>query len=204
MSPKAATTNTIDASHPQLRRRTLLALMAAATTGCVPPRTVLTPVPGPVLTGSPMTVSVRTITLPQLLQRPEIICTSDMPAVAVPAEACWAEAPDLMIGRVLTQDLIQRLPGSRVFFDPMPPFSPADVWVDLTLMRFETNDTGDVLAQAQVSVVGLRYLTRTAWRTVTPAGGSTQALATALSIALARFSDLIATLIVESWQVQFR
>jgi uncharacterized lipoprotein YmbA len=75
---------------------------------------------------------------------------------------------------------------------------------DLTLQRFDTNQSGDVLVQAQVGVVGLRFLTRTAWNTVTPADGSTQAMVTALSIALAKFTDLIAALVVESWAVRFR
>lgn len=195
-----------ESGQARFHRRDILALVAALTSGCMPgPFFVLTPVPGPVLTGSPMTVAVRTVTLPQLLQRPDIVRTSEFPVPdAGIASAWWAEPLDLMVGRVLTQDLMQRLPGSRVFFDPAPPFAPADVWVDLTLMRFDTNQQGDALVQAQVGVIGLRYLTRTVWRTVTPAGGSTQALVTALSIALAHFADLIAALVVESWQVQFR
>ena len=182
-------------------RRTTLALLAAMVTGCMPPggpEYVLTPVPGPILTGSPMTVSVRGVSVPQFLRQLGIVYASDIPRPqAIPSE-WWAEPLDLMIGRVMTQDLMQRLPGSRVFFDPAPPYTPSDVWVDVTVARFDTNPAGDVLVQAQVGVVGLRFLTRTAWRTVTPANGSTKSMVTALSIALATFSDLIATLVVES------
>jgi uncharacterized lipoprotein YmbA len=85
-----------------------------------------------------------------------------------------------------------------VFFDPHPPYAPTDVWVELTLSRFDTNQAGDALIQASVGVIGLRFITRMAWKTVTPADDSTQALVTALSIALGRFCDLIAALVVES------
>ncbi len=187
-------------------RRAMLALLAATAAGCMPVdnQYVLMPVPGAPLTGSPMTVSVRGIVLPQALQRPDIIRTTDVPMSPEPVGIFWAEPLDLMIGRVLTQNLIQRLPGSYVFFDPRPPFTPADVWVELTLARFDTNRAGDVLVQASVGVIGLRFITRTAWKTVTPADGSTPALVTALSIALARFCDLIAALVVESHQQSFR
>ncbi len=115
----------------------------------------------------------------------------------------WAEPLELMIGRVVTQNLIQRLPGVRVVFDPQPPFTVSDVWIELVLEHFDTNQTGDAVVQAHVGVVGLRYLGRSAWRTVSPAGDSTRALVTALSIALGRFCDLIAALVVESWAIQF-
>jgi uncharacterized lipoprotein YmbA len=196
-----------DAKPHQLCRRALLTLLAAVAGGCGlvdGPSYVLTPVPGYALTGSPGTVAVRPIVLPQFLQRTGIVQGADMPLTdgAVPTE-WWAEPLDLMIGRVVTQNLTQRLPGVRVVFDPHPPFTVSDVWIELTLEHFDTNQTGDAVVQAHVGVVGLRYLGRSAWRTVSPAGGSTRALVTALSIALARFTDLIAALVVESWAIQF-
>ena len=186
-------------------RRQVLALLAASLTGCIPASNayVLTPVPGTALTGTPMTVSVRGVALPQWLQRGDVVRATDVPLPDEVPSAWWAEPLDVMIGRVATQDLIQRMPGSYVFFDPRPPFTPADVWVELTFSRFDTNRDGIVLVQGSVGVIGLRFLTRTVWKTVTPADDSTQALVTALSIALGRFCDLIAAVIVESRQQAF-
>jgi uncharacterized protein len=190
-----------------LCRRALMTLLGATASGCNlwdGPVYVLTPVPGYALTGSPRTVAVRPVVLPQYLQQTGIVHTSELPlAIAAAPSEWWAEPLDVMIGRVVAQNLMQRLPGVRVVADPQPPFTPSDVWVELTLQRFDTNQTGDALVQAQVGVVGLRYLGRSAWRTVSPAGGSTSAMVTALSIALAHFTDLVAALVVESWAIQF-
>jgi uncharacterized protein len=190
-----------------LCRRALVTLLAAAVSGCDlwdGSAYVLTPVPGYTLTGAPKTVAVRPVVLPQFLQRTEIVHASDIPVMGASAPSeWWAEPLDVMIGRVVAQNLIQRLPGVRVVSDPQPPFTPSDVWVELTLQRFDANPAGDALVQAQVGVVGVRYLGRSAWRTVSPAGGSTRAMVTALSIALAHFTDLVAALVVESWAIQF-
>jgi uncharacterized protein len=168
----------------------MVAIIAAATSGCMAlgdHTYVLTPLSGRVLIGGPTSVSVRGVTLTQLPRPPDV------------QGQWWAEPLDLMIGRVLAQNLTQRLPVSRVTFDPAPPFAPANVLVELSVAQFGTNQAGDVLVQAEAKVVGLRLLDRSAWRTITPASGSTQAMVTALSIALADFTDLIAALVIESW-----
>src|SRR4051794_1050173 len=79
-------------------RRAVLMLLAAAGAGCVSGngRYVLTPVPGRALTGSPRTISVRGVTLPQVLQRPDIANSMEPPASQ---PIWWAEPLDLMIGR---------------------------------------------------------------------------------------------------------
>ena len=191
----------------QFTRRELGVLLSAALGGCdlqggTP--AVLTPVPGPMLTGAPQTVAVRSIGLPQAIPGRLGQQASDMEVPSLPLVASWGQPLYLMIGRVLAQNLMQRLPGTRVFVDPLPPFTPCDTWIELTVFRFDTNMGGDALVQAQVQVGGLRLLTRTAWKRVTPAGSSPQAMAVAFSIALGQFSDLVAVLVVESWAVAFR
>lgn len=191
----------------RLRRRDAMPLLAAAVAGCGlsdGPLYTLTPEPGPMLTGAPRNVAVRGVSLPQFLQRQDIVRSSAAPLAWGPPSEWWAEPLDVMIGQVLALNLIQRLPGTRVFLDLQAPHTATDAWIDLSILRFDTERTGEAVVQAQVQVIGHWLLTRLAWKRVTPANGSTQALAVALSIALARFSDLVAALLVESWQVPFR
>jgi hypothetical protein len=173
--------------------------------GCAEPSPyVLMPVPGAMLTGAPMTVLIRGVMLSQIPRQPAIIGASLLPPPPTPATVWWAEPLSAMIARVLAQDLTQRLPGTRMIVALEPPFPASDTWIDLSVERFDTNRQGDVLVVAVVQVAGLRLLTRSAWKQITPANGSAQALVAALSIALGALADHVAALVVESWAVPRR
>ena len=99
-------------------RRRLLLLLAAAPVGCASPSPtlyVLAPLPGTPQPGGPRTVELREIGLARYLERPQIVRSSEGYRLDVLSNEWWGEPLGAMLGRVLVQELTQRLPGSTVF-----------------------------------------------------------------------------------------
>lgn len=108
----------------------------------------------------------------------------------------WGEPLDSMIGRILVQELNQRLPGSMVYGDSGAISTPSDATVEINLQRLDLNRDGAVLLAAQIAVAGKGTASRGVMFTVRPADGTTQALVSAMSTATAQLADTLAEMLV--------
>ena len=179
------------------RRFALLAL-AALPVACASPNPtlyVLAPVPGSTHAGAPHVVAVRTIAIAHYLERSQIVRSSEGYRMDVLSNEWWGEPLDTMIGRILVQELNQRLPGSTVYGDSGAISTPPDATVEINLQRLDLDRDGAVLLAAQIAVNGKTSLSRGVMFTVRPADGTTQALVAAMSVATAQLADVAAALL---------
>jgi uncharacterized protein len=188
----------LSAGAAGLRRRSALLLLAALPAACSSPNPilyVLAPVPGPVRTGAPRNIALRSISLARYLERSQIVRSSEGFRLDVLSNEWWGEPFDALIGRILVQELTQRLSGSTVFADNGAISIAPDATVEVNIQRFDLDHTGHVLLLAQIAVGGQITRLRGASVTVTPNGTTTSALVAAMSSALGQLADEIATLL---------
>jgi uncharacterized lipoprotein YmbA len=109
----------------------------------------------------------------------------------------WGEPLSDMIGRVLAEDLTQRLPGSSVFSGDGAIGADADVRVEINVQRFDAETDGSVSLIADLAIEQGMSHTAFAARAVSlrvadaqpgPAG-----LASAMSTLLGELADQVAT-----------
>ncbi len=110
--------------------------------------------PGTPMPGVPGTVEVRRPGLAGYLDRSDIVLKSQSYKLSLNSQKQWAEPLGDMIGRVLTQDLSQRLPGKSVFTQSGAITADADMRVEVDIQAFDADGSGDVVLTAQVAIEG--------------------------------------------------
>ena len=186
-----------------LRRRGLLALaLASAASGCSSPEPAyytLGTAPGAPQRGGPRLIELRRPSVAGYLDRAEIV-RGDTGGYRLDVRAGerWGEPFDAMMGRVLTEDLNQRLPGTTVFTaqGSLSPDPQARIEVDVP--RFDLGTNGRVVLRAQVAVsrsAGGAVRTRTVQIETVPASAGTPALVAAMSQALGQLADAVASML---------
>ena len=134
--------------------RLAIAILAALA-GCSSPEPAyytLQPVPGTAVPGGPATVEVRRPGLAGYLDRSDVVLRSADYRLAVNSQVRWAEPLGDMIGRVLTQDLSQRLPGSSVFAESGAISADPQLRVEVDVLGFDENAGGAVVLTAEIAV----------------------------------------------------
>jgi uncharacterized lipoprotein YmbA len=111
-------------------------------------------VPGSQMPGLPGTVEVRRPGLAGYLDRADIVLKSESYKLSLNSQKQWAEPLGDMIGRVLTQDLSQRLPGKSVFTQSGAITADADMRVEVDIQAFDADGSGDVVLTAQLAIEG--------------------------------------------------
>ena len=104
----------------------------------------------------------------------------------------------MQIGQVTVQNLTQRLNGGIVYADTGAVTVQPAAEVEITIIRFDLNQTGSLLLQAQLAVSGRTTQSRNVLYSVTPANSSADALVYAMSVALGQMADIIAVLLTET------
>lgn len=177
----------------------LLALgLSACASSPNPTYYTLAPVPGAPqhAQGVPGPVELRRIGLAGYLDRAEIVRADSGYRLRLAHNDLWGEPLGDMIGRVLAQDLTQRLPGIAVISEAGAISAGGDRIVEVDIQRFDADRSGDVVLLAQTSVrrrgVEGSGLTRTVQFDVRPAGAGADALVAAMSAALGQLADSIA------------
>ena len=186
-----------------LRRRLLLLLLAAAPAGCASPNPtlyVLAPLPDTTIAGAPhagapATVELREIGLARYLERPQIVRSSEGYRLDVLSNESWGEPLGAMLGRVLVQELTQRLPGRTVFAESGAITVNPAATVAVNIQRLDADATGAAVLIAQVEVSGKSTATRNIHLTVAPPAAGTAGLVEAMSQAIAQLADTIATML---------
>ena len=175
-------------------------LLAAALAGCAtrsPPTELYTLAPMAALAAAPApvpSVAVSGVTLPDHLNRREIVTRPGPHRVEVAELHHWAGALDRAVGEVVAENLSRRLPGARVIAEPWPAAPGSDYTLSLRLRRFEGALGGEAKLDAQwtLRAAGGAPLLE-AFRASEPVDGPDyEALVAAQSRLLGRLSEDIA------------
>lgn len=170
-----------------------LALLAA----CAPVPTEwyrLVAIPGRPHNARAGRIELRDAGLARYLDRPELVYASGT-RLALSGNHRWAGPLDDMIMQVLADNLGQRLPASLVMREPGTLAGAPDCVVAVAVDRFEADGAGRAMLSAQYAIRRPDHDGPVAGHRVVmtmPAGTGPDALAQALSEALARLSDRIA------------
>jgi uncharacterized lipoprotein YmbA len=180
-----------------ISRRPLLLLLVVA--GCASPDPAyytLRPVPGTPVPGAPGAVKLARPGLAGYLDRPEIVRDSATNRLSLRSGERWGEPLGDMIGRVMGEDLTQRLPGSTVFTEAGSISVDADTTVEMDIVRFDLDTSGVVVLLAQVAVRAGRSrtgaVTRSIRLTLPPASAATPDLVAAMSGLIGQLADTVA------------
>jgi len=131
-------------------------LMATGLSACGSDPTLysIAPVPGVSQSGGPAVVEVRTPVVAASLDRDEIVRQDKDYKLGIAKGNAWSEAIGGMIGRVLTQDLAQRLPGTTVFAQNDAVSTRPLAFVELTVTAFNADQQGNASLVGTLSVHG--------------------------------------------------
>jgi uncharacterized lipoprotein YmbA len=172
------------------------AILALA--GCAsadPTLYTLDPVQGQTYTTALHTIEVRKPGLAGYLDRADIVLKNDAFKLSTNSQDRWGEPLGDMIGRVLTQDLTQRLPGAGVFDQSGSITAYPDARLEVDILNFDPAGDGTVTLNAAYALesgtghhpVASRHITLTA-----PGAGSPANLAATMSGLLGQLADRIA------------
>ena len=188
------------------RRRLLLGAATLALTGCAtaPPAQYyrLAPLPGPARNGVTAQIGVRSIEIPGYLDQTGIARPSGGYQFSSFANQLWAEPLATMLQSVMVQNLAQRLPGATVLANGGAIGAPAGLLIEINLLRFDPDPSGEILLTAQLAIraaTGLPdWQIQTFSTQATPAGPSTSDAVAAMSKLWAAAADQIASRIASA------
>jgi uncharacterized lipoprotein YmbA len=187
-----------------IRRRTLLPSFAAAAllAGCASPNPVLytlAPVPGTAQPGGPKIVALREIGLARYLERSQIVRSSENYQLDVQANDWWGEPLGAMIGRILQEELSQRLPGTSVFADNGAIAMDANATVEINIQRMDADRSGAVILAAQIAVTFSKARRKPNARAVRfsarPSTAGLRGEVAAMSTTVAQLADTVAAML---------
>lgn len=182
------------------RRTLVLALLASGCAGSPEPAYyTLAAVPGTPRPGAPRLVELRRPSIAGYLDRSEIVRGDAGYRLDLRPGERWGEPFDAMLGRVVAEDLNQRLPGTTVFTSQGSLSPDPQARVELDVPRFNLTASGQVVLRAQVAVTrahgGGASRTRSVQIETKPASASTSDLAAAMSQAAGQLADAIAAML---------
>lgn len=186
-----------------MTRRISGLVLLAAISGCASPNPnlyTLASQPGVPVPGAVRSVELRRIGLAGYLDRAEIVRSTAQYRLDVLNNDRWGEPMSSMLDRVLTEDLVERLPNTAVFAESGAISTQPDIVLEIDVQRFDADASGSVVLLAQVAVRRDQTRTpadaRTIRLTVTPASPSTRDLVAAESAALGQLADQIAAMLL--------
>jgi uncharacterized lipoprotein YmbA len=173
--------------------------VALAFAGCSSPPPVLytiARVRGTAESGAPKVVILQHIAVARYLERSEIVRSSENYRLEVMSNDWWGEPLGAMLGRVLVEELSQRLPESVVLSESGAISASPDATIELNLQRLDQDAANNVILLAQASV---RFKGRKAPElqsfqfSVRPSAPGTAGEVAAISAAVGRLADGLAT-----------
>jgi uncharacterized lipoprotein YmbA len=183
------------------RRAALFAVLAIA--GCSSPEPAyftLAARPGTPRPGRGRSVELRRVTLPGYLDRTGIVRSASGYRLAVTANERWGEPLGDLVGRVLAEDLTQRLPSATVVTEAGGLNIDAELVIEIDLQRLDADADGRVILLAQAAVRAKRGRGGTTTRSLrvetTPDSTSTASFAQAISVALGQLADALAEMVL--------
>jgi uncharacterized lipoprotein YmbA len=181
----------------------LLALLLA---GCAsspnPELYTLAALPGTAAPIAAHSVEVRRIGLAGYLDRPEIVRSSAAYRLRLTDNERWGEPLGGMLDRVLTEDLVERLPDTAVFTEAGAISTAPDLVLEIDVQRFDADANGALVLLAEVAVRhgDARHPAhaRTFRLTATPGSTAARDHVAAMSRALADLSDKVVAMLAEA------
>ena len=179
------------------RAGTLFAiLLTASCSSADPTYYTLLPVPGTPASAVAQSVEIRRPGLAGYLDRSDIVLKSASYRLNVDSQLRWGEPLGDMIGRVISQDLSQRLPGTSVFTQSGAITADPDLRIEIDIQGFDADASGQVVLTAQVAVEAGRSHVPTSTRrvalTAQPSGPGAGALVATMSQLLGTLCDQLA------------
>jgi uncharacterized lipoprotein YmbA len=172
----------------------LLALLAGCAGSPALPLYTLQPVPGEAVATRRLGIELRRVGLAGTLDRPELVRGTRDFRLIVDDQAHWAEPLQAMLERVLTEDLVQRLPNASVFAESGAISTRPDLVLEIDIQRFDEDPDGTLVLLAQLALRpegGTAYATTLRLRQ-NVGGGDAPAQAAAMSAVLGALADRIA------------
>jgi uncharacterized lipoprotein YmbA len=188
-------------AHTSLAGRSLAILVLVALAGCgtSPPPVLYTLAaqPGAVLPMRKGSVELRRVGLAGYLDRPEIVRGTVDFRLQVTDGDRWGEPLGRMLDRILTEDLVQRLPDAAVFAESGAISTRPDIVLEIDIQRLDADPTGAMVLLAQIAVrpEGKPASAQTIRLTAPIAQPGTQAHAAAMSAVVGQLADRIAALL---------
>jgi uncharacterized protein len=185
------------------RARLFLAALCTgwpAACGSSPPSTfyALSPESGVAQPTPVHTLKLRRPGIAAYLDRPEIVRKIVDHRLGVVETDRWAAPLDEMLGRVLAQDVEQRLEGCVVFTEDGAITADADLTVEIDVRRFEVSEGGEVNLVAEVALERGDNHEVAATRAVrlreVPGAATTPALLSAMSDLVGKLADEVGVL----------
>lgn len=146
-----------------------LAAVGILALGCLGPGTVRSPqfyvldavVPATASAKTDLSIGVGPVSLPERLDRPQILTRSGDHEVQIAEFDRWAEPLEKSFGLVLAENLSRAIPTDRVSVYPWSRTTPVELQVAVVVTRFE-RDPDDIVTLAA------------RWRLIGPGGGEVQ------------------------------
>jgi uncharacterized protein len=189
-------------------RRWLMVLSmvgVALAAGCRSPNPrlfTLAPVPGTAQSGGSRVVLLHPIVVARYLERPEIVRSSANYRLDVMAIDSWGEPVAAMIGRVLAEDLAQRLPGTTIIGSDSAISVKEDASVRVNIQRMDMDASRTLVLMAQTAVEFIALQSGAAMRSIQTAvpltSAATDEEVRGMSIAIGQLADEIAGMLRQS------
>jgi uncharacterized lipoprotein YmbA len=151
---------------------------------------------GSAITTPPHIIELRRPGLAGYLDRPDIVLKDAGYQLTVNSQQRWAEPIGDMIGRVLTEDVSQRLPGSTVFNESGAITADPTLRVEIDIQHFDQGEDGRVSLIAEAAIEAGRSHTPIRTRHIDlqaiPAGPGAANLVATMSSLLGQLADRMA------------
>jgi uncharacterized lipoprotein YmbA len=125
--------------------------LAACSSSPNPVLYTIAPVAGQQRNAGPKVVVLQQVGIERYLERSQIVRSSENYKLDVLANDWWGEPLGAMLGRVLSAELGQRLPGSTVINQGGVVTAEPDATVAVNIQRLDLDGTGTLILEAQVS-----------------------------------------------------
>jgi len=180
-------------------QKTPAVFLVLAVSACASPDPTfytLSLVQGAPLAGAPASIEVRRPGLAGYLDRADIVLKHGDYTLSVNSQQRWGEPLGDMIGRVIAQDLGQRLPNSSVFDQSGAITANPDSRVEIDILNFDPTGDGTITLNAEYAIeagathhpLAARHVSLSA----TPAGPGAGNIAATESALLGTLADQIA------------
>ncbi|MGH7065282.1 MAG: PqiC family protein [Stellaceae bacterium] len=154
--------------------------------------------PGAVRVGGPRIVLLHQVSLARYLERSQIVRSSENYRLQVMENDWWGEPLGAMLGRVLAEELGQRLPQTTILSETGAVSARANATIEVNIERLDEDSAGSLILQAQAAV---RYTGQTqpnlrSFRfSVPPTAASVAGEVAAISVAVGKLADGIAPML---------
>ncbi len=175
----------------------LLAFLSGCGTSPPPVLYTLAAQPGPAIATRKISVELRRVGLAGYLDRPELVRGTVDFRLQVSDGDRWGEPLGRMLDRILTEDLVQRLPDASVFAESGAISTRPDTVLEIDIQRLDADLGGSMVLLAQIAVrPDGKTASALTIRLTAPIGGAgSRAHAAAMSVIVAQLADRVANLL---------